>query len=324
MATTSAYLEEAARRLWSQDTFSFLPNRQLPPAPEEPTRTGDGPQVIFTGFPSEFSLAFLYKLLTLDVQLVGIITSPSAHPAILGDTALSRIAEHLDIPLLRLWHINDDHSYLDIKALEPEAVVMASFNQIVRSRVLSTAPQGWLNVHPSMLPAYRGPEPIYWAISEGATTTGITLHRAVPKFDAGPILAQEAVPIEADDTAGTLTRRLAAAGTAILPEAVAKLLRGDPGRVPDLGQATYRSSVGHRLLTRAATAVEAERMVRAGVPNMRAWLELDDHPVYVSQARVGADGHRGVEFADGFLQVLDVHETCGCHHDVADCPHREQ
>ena len=144
---------------------------------------GDGPRVAFAGFPSDFSLAFLLRLLQLDVQPVGIITSPGAHPAILGDNALSRIADHLGIPLIRAWRINDEHSRFELDELGLDAVVMASFDQIVGARALALPKHGWLNVHPSLLPAYRGPEPVYWAIADGAAVTGISMHNAAPKVD---------------------------------------------------------------------------------------------------------------------------------------------
>jgi len=84
MATTSAYLETVGRDLWAREIFTFIPDRDLPPPPGT-IAPGDGPRVAFAGFPSDFSLAFLLRLLQLDVQPAGIITSPGAHPAILGD-----------------------------------------------------------------------------------------------------------------------------------------------------------------------------------------------------------------------------------------------
>ncbi len=140
----------------------------------------------FAGFPSDFSLAFLLRLLQLDVQPVGIITSPGAHPAILGDNALSRIADHLGIPLIRAWRINDEHSRFELEELGLDAVVMASFDQIVGPRALALPKHGWLNVHPSLLPAYRGPEPVYWAIADGAPITGITHAQSGAEGRFGP------------------------------------------------------------------------------------------------------------------------------------------
>lgn len=325
MATTSAYLDRVERALWERTSFGFHPDRQLPPPDGTAVLTAPGPRIVFTGFPSDYSLAFLLGLFHLDVEVVGIVTSPGAHPAILGDNALSRIADHLGIPLLRLWRVNDEHARQDLARLRPDGVVMASFDQIVGARALAIPRHGWLNIHPSKLPQYRGPEPVYWTIYEGQTETGITLHRAVPRFDAGPILAQRTVAVHPDDTAGTLTRRLCAAGIEALSEAVDRLLRDDPGVPIDPDAGSYRPSVGHRRLDRAPSAVLAERMVRAGVPNMPPWTVVGDQPVYVLAARLVAECSTlpCLRFPDGCLELLRTAIACGCHHDQPDCPHRE-
>lgn len=326
MPVTSPYLDRAREELWTRDVFSFIPDRDLP----EPTGVasqGDGPALVFTGFPSDFSLGFLLGLLQLDVRLVGIVTSPGAHPAILGDNALSRIAAHVGVPLLRAWRINDEHSRMSLAALQADAVVMASFDQIVGARALEIPRHGWMNIHPSLLPAYRGPEPVYWAIAEGAPETGVTLHRAVARVDAGPILAQKAVAIRADETSGSLTKALVATGIGLLPAALDGLLSDAPGSALDLSRSSYRSSVGHRTLGEATSAVEAERMVRAGFPNMLAWTVIDERPVYVERARIVADGKRSrnplLHYPDGELELVATAPSCRCHHDVTDCPHRE-
>lgn len=326
MAVHSEYLEQARRDLWARPLFTFIPDRDLP-APTSTVDPGSGARIVFAGFPSDYSLGFLLALLQLDVRLSGIVTSPGAHPAILGDNALSRIADHLGIPLLRAWRINEEHARIELAGMEPELVVMASFDQIIGGRALLVPRCGWLNIHPSYLPQYRGPEPVYWAIADGGTETGITLHRAVPKFDAGPIIAQAHVPIEGGDNAGTLTKRIVAAGIQLLPEAVHGMLQGAPGVMPDLDQGSYRPPVGHRDLRGAGTAVEGERMVRAGYPNMLAWTAVDGVPFYVSSARVVTGAASGsfpvLQYPDGRLELTDSAPTCGCHHNVADCPHRE-
>ena len=325
MATRSAWLEARREALWGQPSFRFIPDVVLPDgAAEQPPERGGGARVAFCGFPSDYSLAFLLSLLELDVDVVAIITSPGAHPIITGVNALSQIADHLGIPLLRLWRVNDEHARLDLESLDLEGVVMASFDQIVGARSLAIPANGWLNVHPSALPRYRGPEPVYWVIADGDTHTGITLHRAVPKFDAGPVLAQRCLDVHGDDTAGTLTRRLCAAGVEALGGAVERLLAGDPGEPLNMSDASYRPSVGHRRLDTAPDAAAAERMVRAGEPNMPAWTELDGRPVYVHAAELAPDcASAGLRFADGCLRLTAYESACGCHHDAVDCPHRE-
>lgn len=322
MATRSPYLERVAAELRQRPSLSFVPDRDLE-EPEGVAERGGGPRVAFVGFPSDYSLGFLLGLLDLDVEPAAIVTSPGAHPAILGENALSRIARHLDVPLIRAWRVNDEHSRLELSALDLDAAVMASFDQIITAPTLGIPRHGFLNVHPSLLPAYRGPEPVYWVIADGAARTGISLHRAVAKVDAGPVLAQAPVDVRGDDNAGTLTRRLVDAGTACLGKALTALLADAPGEPLDVAAGSYRPSVGHRRLDSAASAVEAERMVRAGMPNMPAWTEVSGRPVYALRASLGGTGEGPrLTFPDGTLTIDEMAATCHCHHDVAECPHR--
>lgn len=325
MATTSAALSEVRANLWERGEFSFIPDRDLGQLPGTPA-TGVGPRVLFAGFPSDYSLAFLLALLEIDdVQVVGLLTSPGAHQAILGDNALSRIADHIEVPLLRAWRVNDEHTIIDLTRLELDAVVMASFDQIVGARALAVPRHGWMNVHPSALPARRGPEPVYWTIADGDPIAGITLHRAVPKVDAGPMLAQRTLRVADADTSGTLTRRLSRVGVEALGQAVSSLLTDWPGDPINLSNASYAPSVGHRHLDDAPSAVAALRLVRAGVPNMPAWTIVDG-PVYVRAAHAGGPdrGQPTLRFADGEITLDEVSDQCGCHHNLISCPHRQE
>jgi methionyl-tRNA formyltransferase len=167
---------------------------------------------------------------------------------------------------------------------------------------------------------------VYWAIADGAPVTGISMHKAVAKVDSGPILAQAEVPILPSDTAGTLTRRLVEAGMTLLPEAVDGLLHDAPGIAIDMSTSSYRTSIGHRPLDEAGSAEEAERMVRAGAPNMLPWVMRDGRAVYVRAARVAngasVDGVPVMHFPAGDLVLLETMDTCGCHHNTNDCAHR--
>jgi methionyl-tRNA formyltransferase len=326
MPSTSAALDAAAESLWGREQFSFIPDRDIPPL-EGTARTTPGRRVLFAGFPSDYSLAFLFALLSLeDVQVAALLTSPGANAAIIGENALSRIADHIGVPLHRAWRVNDEHTVLDLAALDLDAVVMASFDQIVKSRTLNVPRHGWMNIHPSALPARRGPEPVYWTIADGDPIAGITLHRAVPKVDAGPMLAQRTLTVAENDTSGTLTKRLSELGVAALPEAVAHLLDDSPGVSIDLASATYAPSVGHRHLDGAPSVTAALRMVRAGVPNMPAWTVIDGHPTYVRAAHAGVPdaGQDGLTFPDGEIVVDERGVSCGCHHNLISCPHLQE
>jgi methionyl-tRNA formyltransferase len=325
VATVSPALDGVRHALWERTEFSFIPDRNMDALPGTAQPSG-GPRVLFAGFPSDYSLSFLLALLELDIEVVGLLTSPGAHEAILGDNALSRIADHLGVPLLRAWRVNDEHSILDLAALRLDGVVMASFDQIVGSRALGVPRHGWMNIHPSALPARRGPEPVYWTIADGDPIAGITLHRAVPKVDAGPILAQRTTQVSPTDTSGTLTRRLCELGTAVLSEAVGRLLNDSPGDPIDMTGATYAPSVGHRHIDSAPSVDAGLRLVRAGVPNMPAWTLVGGRVAYVFAAHAGAaaQGQPSIRLSDGEITIDEFRGQCGCHHNLVSCPHRQE
>ena len=112
----------------------------------------------------------------------------------------------------------------------------------------------------------------------------------------------------------------------LLPQALEGLMHNAAGIELDQSISSYRTSIGHRSLEEAASAEEAERMVRAGAPNMLPWVMRDGRAAYVSAARVAngspVDGVPIVHFPTGDLLLLGTMDTCGCHHNTNDCAHR--
>ena len=327
----SPWLARVESWLWAKPEFRMVPDLLVPFAPEQPPEplSADVPRVGFVGFPSDFSLALLLGLLRSGVQLAGIATSLGANPAIAGENALSQVADHLGVPLLRLARVNDYDSLVSLERLRAELFVVASFDQILGPKALKLPPSGFVNVHPSLLPSYRGPEPIYWAIVKGETEAGISFQRVAPAIDAGPLLAQERVPVLPTDTAGTLTKRVTGAAPARLPDVVKRALSGDPGTPMDMDAGSYFTSVGHRRIDLVESAELAERLVRAGNPNMLAAAECGEHICYVLQVRriSSADPTPGprLHFPDGDILVQETIDRCGCHHaePIGSCPHDE-
>ena len=311
-AASSPWLQAVAAGLWRLPSFRMVPDLVLPapPAAAAGPAVAGRPRVVFTGFPSHFSVALLLALLQIEVEVVGLVTSPDAHPVVRADNALSQVAHHLGVPLLRLARVNDPDSVSQLAALRPDLGFMASFNQILHAAALAVPRLGWINVHPSLLPSYRGPEPVYWAIVNGEAETGITIQRVAPSIDMGPVLWQERAAIGPDDTNGTLSRRLTALAARALPGVVARALAGDPGAPLAPGAGSYYTSVRHRRLDEAPTARVAERMVRAGNPNMAAAAPVHDRIELVLRAEVVAadDPAKGprLRFPDGDLRLLET------------------
>jgi methionyl-tRNA formyltransferase len=163
------------------------------------------------------------------------------------------------------------------------------------------APHGALNVHPSLLPRYRGSAPVRAAILNGDESTGVSIIRLVRKLDAGPIVRQEELPIEPGDNAATLSDRLAEFAAEMLPQTCIDWISGRiTPTEQDESEATmtreWTRDDAHIDWSRSATDIE--RLVRASQPWPVAWTTLDEEPFRVHEAALGAD----IDLAPGVVQ----------------------
>jgi methionyl-tRNA formyltransferase len=169
----------------------------------------------------------------------------------------------------------------------PDAVVVCAYGLYIPPRLLARTL--WLNVHPSLLPRWRGAAPVERAILAGDELTGVTIHETVEALDAGPVAAREAFPIGPEDDAGDVFAIAAEVATRLLDTVLA-----DPSPVfrPQEGEPTYADKIGadDRLLDLTRPAEELVRFVRALSPHIGARTELEGRRVTVWHARVGEDG----------------------------------
>lgn len=118
------------------------------------------------------------------------------------------LTEH-GLPVLTPEKISDPAVLRDLAGLRPDVIVVAAYGQFLPRALLELPPHGVINIHPSLLPKYRGAAPVQWAIANGETETGVSIIYLIEKMDAGDILAQEKILIAPDDTTATLALRLA-------------------------------------------------------------------------------------------------------------------
>jgi methionyl-tRNA formyltransferase len=185
-------------------------------------------RVIFMGTP-QFAVPTL-QALDEHHEVVGVVTQPD-RPAGRGrKLAVAPVKEAALARGLALFQpktLNDPEAVARLADWRPEVIVVAAFGQILRAEVLDMPPHGCLNVHASLLPAYRGAAPIPAAILAGDTATGVTIMRMDEGLDTGPILAQAGCPIGADDTTASLTARLAELGAQLMVETLPDWLGGE-------------------------------------------------------------------------------------------------
>jgi methionyl-tRNA formyltransferase len=173
--------------------------------------------------------------------------------------------------------------------LDPGApvVVVCAYGLLIPEALL--AERLWLNVHPSLLPRWRGAAPVERAILAGDETTGVTIHRTVAELDAGPVAAAEEFPIGPEDDAGAVYARAAETAVRLLD----RVLAAEPVFTPQAAEgAVYAEKItaADRVLDPGAPAAERVRRVRALSPHIGARAVIQGRPVTVWRARVGADG----------------------------------
>lgn len=171
-------------------------------------------RVIFFGSPP-FATPILGALLESHHRPVAVVTQP-AREAGRGrrpqPSPVADLAEAHGIELLRPESARDTEFQAQLRALEPDVLLVASYGELLDDTLLAIAPRGALNVHGSLLPRWRGASPVQAAILAGDARTGVSIQRMVRKLDAGDVLLARETDIEAEETGGALTARLAALG----------------------------------------------------------------------------------------------------------------
>jgi methionyl-tRNA formyltransferase len=238
---------------------------------------------------SEFAAAVLGRLAGSSHRPALVVTPPD-RPRGRGrhngaPPAAERAAE-LGLELLQTENVNDEAALARVRAAEPEAVAVCAFGQLIREPLLSEWPM--LNVHPSLLPRWRGAAPIERALIAGDRSTGVTIMRVTEGLDSGPVAMRETVAIDPEDDFASLSERLEALGGELLVRALERQAAGGLSFAEqDDGEATYAEKIepGERRLDPGRPAEELARRVRALTPHVGAYVELGEERLGVRRAR---------------------------------------
>ena len=225
-------------------------------------------RVVFLGSPP-FAVPILQRLLASRHVVRALVTQPDrprGRGMKLAPSPLVELARAHQLPVLQPADTRDPSFAQSLRALKADALLVASFGEILRQDVLSLAPKGALNVHASLLPRHRGASPIQAAILAGDAETGVSVQRMVLRLDAGDVLLEERTPIGPEETAGELLARLAQLGADAAVRALDLLESGAARFVP---QDESRASVARKIhkqqgrIDWGRAAVDIERLVRA-------------------------------------------------------------
>ena len=190
-------------------------------------------KIVFLGTP-DFATPTLRALHESTHEVVLVVTRPSrpvGRRKVMSPPAVYLAADELELSCIQPQSVNSDRALATIRATDSDVLVTVAYGRLLRSEILNLAPQGVLNLHPSLLPRYRGASPVQAAIAAGEERTGVTVLRTDEGWDSGPIYASESVMIGPHEIATALSGRLAGVGAGLMVKTLDKIESGglDPG-----------------------------------------------------------------------------------------------
>lgn len=249
-------------------------------------------RLVFAGTP-EPALASLRRLIESPRHdVVAVLTRPDAAAGRRGKPAPSPVAQlALDqgIPVLRPERPNSDEFVAELTELAPECCAVVAYGALLSERLLAVPRHGWVNLHFSLLPAWRGAAPVQAAIAAGDEVTGATTFQIEPALDSGPVYGVVTETVRPSDTAGDLLERLAVSGAALLESTMDGIADGALTAVP---QPAEGITVAPKITVESARvrwelpAHVVDRRIRAVAPNPGAWTMIGDLRVKVGPVTV--------------------------------------
>lgn len=236
-------------------------------------------RVVFAGTP-EAAVPSLDLIATSRHELVGVVTRPDA-PAGRGrrlvPSPVAQRAEELGVPVLRPHHPREEAFQMALRELAPDCCPVVAYGALLPQSVLEIPPQGWVNLHFSLLPAWRGAAPVQHALWAGDEVTGATTFRIVKELDAGPTYGLMTEAVRPRDTAGELLARLAQGGAALLVQTLDGIEDGGLEARPQPADGVSFASkitVQDARVDWREPALAVDRRVRACTPAPGAWTTL--------------------------------------------------
>lgn len=249
------------------------------------------------------------------LTVVGVVTQPdrpAGRSGALTPPPMKVLAEQLKLPVFQFEQVKSDEAYSMLATLNADVAIVASFGQIISQRVLDLYPRGVLNVHPSLLPAYRGAIPMTAAIRDGLSETGNTIMLMDAQMDHGPILSQTITKLQPNETTGTLSERMFKEAASQLIKTLHAYLEGTISPIEqDHSKATFVKLLSRedgRLDPTTQSAEQMERLVRAYTPWPGTTIEYKGKRLKVLKSHVVAQADANelqIPCMNGSILVLD-------------------
>jgi methionyl-tRNA formyltransferase len=266
-------------------------------------------RVVFFGSP-EFAVPTLQSLAASPAFEVAVVVTQGAK----GRSPVEVAADALALPVYKPETLRDPASREPLVAADPDLFVVAAFGLIFRQRTLAIPRLGSINVHPSLLPRYRGASPIVAAIASGDRETGVALMVMDAGIDTGAVVSQERTMVTDDDTSESLGGRLGRMGAEMTVRDIPRWVAGELVASPQDGSGaslTRTLSKADGWIDWTRTAADIERQIRAMWPWPRAWTTIHGSLVQIHEARVVAVENGDYEPGDAISARRRLTVACG-------------
>lgn len=247
--------------------------------------------IVFMGTP-QFSVPILEALVAHDYQVLAVVTQPDrkvGRKQVLQQTPVKEAAVRLNLTVFQPEKLSGSQELADVMALQPDLIVTAAYGQFLPTKLLEAAKIAAINVHGSLLPKYRGGAPIQYAVLNGDSEIGITIMHMAKKMDAGDMIEQASIPIEASDDTGTLFDKLSYVGRDLLLKTLPSIIDQTAPRTPqDKAQVTFAYNITkeQEQLDIEQPATQLVNQIRALRPQPGAWLPINGQRTKLWQATV--------------------------------------
>lgn len=249
-------------------------------------------RVLFAGTPA-VALPALEELLTAGFELVGVLTRPDApigRKQILTPSPVADRAAELGLPVIKAARV-DEAAQAAISALQPDVAAIVAYGAIVPPLALTLPVHGWINLHFSLLPSWRGAAPVQHAVINGDDLSGASTFQLESGLDTGPVFGTVTEPIRAEDTGSALLERLSYSGAVLLRQTLAAIAAGTAVAVPQSGEVSLapKLSIDDGKIDFEVPALAAVRRIRGVTREPGAWTLLDGQRFKVGEAALRPD-----------------------------------
>ena len=273
-------------------------------------------KLVFMGTP-EFATPILQKMAD-EFNVVGVITQPdkpSGRDFILQPSAIKQLAQRLNIPVFQPEKLRDNKEILrELETMQPDIIAVAAYGKILPREIINFPKHGCLNVHPSLLPKYRGASPIQAALLNGEKQTGVSIILMDLGLDTGDVLAQEVVLILPEDNAGSLHNKLSKMGADLLASVIPEYIRDNIVlKIQDETKASFCKIIdkddGRIIWINSAQMINNK--IRAFTPWPEAFCFFEDKRLIISKARILSEEIDQRQVGEVFKNGEDIYIKTG-------------